>query len=141
MEEAWKYSLPCIGDGKQSGTSGPPCIFNASPEAVENGNLAILKDGEILRVDLNKRKVNMIMPASEIETRRAELMKKGGYAVVKSQTPYQDLFRRETGPLNEGMVFKRAISFQGIVQNVPGVNHCANDKLTCTTFDYTFFAS
>jgi dihydroxy-acid dehydratase len=123
LKKGLKYSLPCIGDGRQSGTSASPSILNASPEAAENGNLAILKDGDVLRVDLNKRKVTLLLPANEIEERRAELMKNGGYAVKESQTPYQDLFRRETGPLSEGMVFKRATRFQRIAQNIPRDNH------------------
>lgn len=123
LKKGLKYSLPCIGDGRQSGTSASPSILNASPEAAENGNLAILKDGDVLRVDLNKRKVTLLLPANEIEERRADLMKNGGYAVKESQTPYQDLFRRETGPLSEGMVFKRATRFQRIAQNIPRDNH------------------
>lgn len=123
LKKGLKYSLPCIGDGRQSGTSGSPSILNASPEAAENGNLAILKDGDVLRVDLNKRKVEMLISVKEIEERRAELMKKGGYAVVEAQTPYQDFFRRETGPLSEGMVFKRATRFQKIAQKIPRDNH------------------
>jgi dihydroxy-acid dehydratase len=123
LKKGLKYSLPCIGDGRQSGTSASPSILNASPEAAENGNLAILKDGDVLRVDLNKRTVIMLLPEDEIEKRRAELMKNGGYAVKESQTPYQDLFRRETGPLSEGMVFKRATRFQKIAKNIPRDNH------------------
>jgi dihydroxy-acid dehydratase len=123
LKKGLKYSLPCIGDGRQSGTSASPSILNASPEAAENGNLAILKDGDVLRVDLNKRKVTLLLPANEIEERSAELMKNGGYAVKESQTPYQDLFRQETGPLSEGMVFKRATRFQRIAQNIPRDNH------------------
>jgi dihydroxy-acid dehydratase len=106
LKAGLKYSLP-----------------NASPEAAENGNLAILRDGDVLRVDLDKRRVDMLIPESEIESRRAELMAKGGYAIVESQTPYQDLFRRETGPLSEGMVWKRAVRFQRIGGLVPRDNH------------------
>lgn len=123
LKKGLKYSLPCIGDGRQSGTSGSPSILNASPEAAENGNLAILKDGDMLRVDLNKRKVEMLVPEEEIKNRRATLMEAGGYSLVESQTPYQDLFRRETGPLSEGMVWKRATRFQRIAQKVPRDNH------------------
>jgi dihydroxy-acid dehydratase len=123
LKKGLKYSLPCIGDGRQSGTSASPSILNASPEAAENGNLAILRDGDVLRVDLNQRKVILLLPENEIEERRAELMKNGGYAIKESQTPYQDLFRRETGPLSEGMVFKRATRFQRIAQNIPRDNH------------------
>lgn len=123
LKNGLKYSLPCIGDGRQSGTSASPSILNASPEAAAGGNLAILKDGDVLRVDLNKRRVDMLMPESEIEERRAELEKKGGYARVEAQTPWQDIFRRETGPLSEGMVFKRATRFQKVARHIPRDNH------------------
>ncbi|KAM0715197.1 hypothetical protein Q7P37_009662 [Cladosporium fusiforme] len=124
LKKGLKYSLPCIGDGRQSGTSGSPSILNASPEAAENGNLAIIQDGDVLRVDLNERKVMLLLDDAEIEQRREALMAKGGYAVKESQTPYQDLFRRETGPLSEGMVWKRATRFQRIAKNfVPRDNH------------------
>ncbi|KAK4541278.1 hypothetical protein LTR36_008194 [Oleoguttula mirabilis] len=119
LKKGLQYSLPCIGDGRQSGTSGSPSILNASPEAAANGNLAILRDGDVLRVDLGKRKVNLLIPDEEIEKRRAELMANGGYAMVESHTPYQDLFRREVGPLSEGMVFERAVKFQRVAQRYP----------------------
>lgn len=119
LRKGLKYSLPCIGDGRQSGTSGSPSILNASPEAAANGNLAILKDGDILRVDLNKRRVDMQIPEQEIRSRRDELMKNGGFRMMESHTPYQDLFRREVGPLSEGMVFPRAVKYQRVAQKFP----------------------
>ncbi|KAF7187931.1 D-xylonate dehydratase [Pseudocercospora fuligena] len=119
LKKGLKYSLPCIGDGRQSGTSGSPSILNASPEAAENGNLAILKDGDMLRVDLNKRRVDMLIPDLEIEARRKELLANGGYKMIESHTPYQDIFRREVGPLSEGMVFRKATRFQRVAQKVP----------------------
>lgn len=125
LKKGLKYSLPCIGDGRQSGTSGSPSILNASPEAAENGNLAILRDGDILRVDLTKRRVDLQVSKDEIEQRRKILLADGGYKMVPSQTPYQDLFRREVGPLAEGMVFKKAVQFQRVAQNYgpPRDNH------------------
>src|ERR671930_2198494 len=54
-------SLPCIGDGRQSGTSGSPSILNASPEAATGGNLAVLRTGDRIRVDLNKRTVDILI--------------------------------------------------------------------------------
>lgn len=119
IKKGLKYSLPCIGDGRQSGTSGSPSILNASPEAATNGNLAILKDGDILRVDLTKRTVNMLISDEEIQRRRERLFANGGYKVVESHTPYQDIFRREVGPLSEGMVFERATKFQRVAQKFP----------------------
>ena len=119
IKKGLKYSLPCIGDGRQSGTSGSPSILNASPEAAENGSLAILRDGDILRVDLNKRRVDMLISEAEIQKRGEGLLADGGYKYVESHTPYQDLFRREVGPLSEGMVFRRAVQFQRVAQKYP----------------------
>ena len=113
------HSLPCIGDGRQSGTSGSPSILNASPEAADGGNLALLQDGDRLRVDLNKRAVNVLLSAAELEGRRKKLDDKGGYHGPESHTPWQDLFRRETGQLSEGMVLKRAVQFQRVAQKYP----------------------
>ena len=113
------HSLPCIGDGRQSGTSGSPSILNASPEAADGGNLALLQDGDRLRVDLNKRTVDILLSAADLEGRRKELDRKGGYHGPESHTPWQDLFRRETGQLSEGMVLKRAVQFQRVAQTYP----------------------
>lgn len=117
--------LPCIGDGRQSGTSGSPSILNATPEAADGGNLALLKDGDIVRVDLEKRLVNIMVSEEELKARRVELEAKGGYQVPESQTPWQDIFRREVGGLSGGMVFERAVRFQQVAQKqpVPRDNH------------------
>lgn len=113
------HSLPCIGDGRQSGTSGSPSILNASPEAADGGNLAILRDGDVVRVDLIKRRVDIMLSEQEMERRRRDLEEKGGYHGPPSQTPWQDIFRREVGQLNEGMVLKKAVQFQRLAQNFP----------------------
>lgn len=112
--------LPCIGDGRQSGTSGSPSILNATPEAADGGNLALLRDGDVVRVDLRRRRVDVVVPAAaEMAARRVELEARGGYAVPESQTPWQDLFRREVGGLSGGMVLERAVRFQRIAQRCP----------------------
>ncbi|KAI1405537.1 dihydroxy-acid dehydratase [Hypoxylon fuscum] len=111
--------LPCIGDGRQSGTSGSPSILNATPEAADGGNLALLRDGDKLRVDLNKRRVDILLSRSELAARREVLEAKGGYHGPPSQTPWQDIYRREVGGLSEGMVFKRAVRFQRVAQKHP----------------------
>ncbi|OCT54717.1 L-arabonate dehydratase [Cladophialophora carrionii] len=116
-------SLPCIGDGRQSGTSGSPSILNASPEAAAGGNLALLRDGDKVRVDLNKRQVKLLVSDDELSRRRQELEAKGGYAVPESQTPWQDIFRRETGQLSEGMVLNCAPKYQRIAQKWPAPRH------------------
>ena len=72
-------SLPCIGDGRQSGTSGSPSILNASPEAAAGGGLALLKTGDRVRIDLHKGTADMLISKAELAKRRAELQKNGGY--------------------------------------------------------------
>ncbi|KAM0274391.1 hypothetical protein ACHAQH_007893 [Verticillium albo-atrum] len=117
--------LPCIGDGRQSGTSGSPSILNATPEAADGGNLALLRDGDRLRIDLTKRRVDMLISDEELKARRAALEAKGGYHGPPSQTPWQDIFRREVGGLSEGMVMKESVKFQRIAQTqpIPRDNH------------------
>ena len=119
------HSLPCIGDGRQSGTSSSPSILNASPEAAAGGNLAILRNGDRIRVDMRKRRVDILLPAQELERRRNELQADGGYKAPENQTPWQELFRKETDQLNEGMVLKPAVKYQRIAQryDVPRQNH------------------
>lgn len=117
--------LPCIGDGRQSGTSGSPSILNATPEAADGGNLALLRDGDMVRVDLNKRRVDILLPDEELKLRRDELEAKGGYHGPPCQTPWQDIHVRDAEGLSGGMVLKRAVMFQKIAQKyrVPRDNH------------------
>lgn len=70
--------LPCIGDGRQSGTSGSPSILNASPEAAENGGLALLKNGDKIRIDLNRGEAQILVDEKELMRRQAKLDSDGG---------------------------------------------------------------
>jgi dihydroxy-acid dehydratase len=114
--------LPCIGDGRQSGTSGSPSILNASPEAATGGMLGYLKDGDRLRIDLLKRRADVMKSPEEIEARKKEM---GPYKRPASQTPWQEIFRDTVGELNEGMVIKSAVKYQRLAQTmgVPRQNH------------------
>ncbi|MFN0193940.1 MAG: IlvD/Edd family dehydratase [Aestuariivirga sp.] len=118
-------SLPCVGDGRQSGTSGSPSILNASPEAAAGGGLALLKNGDKVRIDLNKGTCDMLVSDEELKKRRAALEKDGGYKVPESQTPWQEIFRKEVDQLSHGMVMKGAVKFQRIakVKGIPRDNH------------------
>jgi dihydroxy-acid dehydratase len=109
-------ALPCIGDGRQSGTSGSPSILNATPEAAVGGGLALLRTGDRVRVDLRRREVNMLVPIEEIARRRTELESKGGFAHPPSQTPWQEIHRELTGQFDTGAVLERAVKFQRIAQ-------------------------
>ena len=108
------HSLPCIGDGRQSGTSGSPSILNASPEAAAGGGLALIKTGDRVRVDLNKAEANVLISEDEIETRRKELFDKKGYNYPDDQTPWQSIQRSIVDQFDQGMVLKPAIKFQKV---------------------------
>src|SRR3954468_9250454 len=109
-------SLPCIGDGRQSGTSGSPSILNASPEAAAGGGLALLKTGDRVRIDLNKGSADMLVPEEELTMRRAVLERGGGYKYPESQTPWQELHRATVTQLSDGMVIKGAVKYQRVAQ-------------------------
>jgi dihydroxy-acid dehydratase len=118
-------SLPCIGDGRQSGTSASPSILNASPEAAAGGGLAILKSGDRVRVDLRRREVNLLAPQAELTARRQALEAAHGYPFPPSQTPWQEIQRGMVDQLADGMVLKPAVKYQKIDETfgIPRDNH------------------
>ena len=117
-------SLPCIGDGRQSGTSASPSILNASPEAAAGGGLAILKTGDRVRIDLKKGTADILISKAEFATRRATLEKQGGFPMPASQTPWQEIQRGMVDQLADGMVLKPAVKYQRVAQkSVPRDNH------------------
>ncbi len=117
-------SLPTIGDGRQSGTSGSPSILNATPEAAAGGGLALLKTGDRVRIDLNKGTADILVSKSELAARRAALDKRGGFAYPPSQTPWQEIQRGMVDQLADGMVLKPAIRFKRVAQtSTPRDNH------------------
>ncbi len=117
-------SLPCVGDGRQSGTSGSPSILNASPEAADGGGLALIRTGDMVRIDLNKCSADMLVSKSELAKRKKELKAKGGFETPESQTPWQQYFREKVQPFSEGMVLEDAPNYRGIAQkHTPRNNH------------------
>jgi dihydroxy-acid dehydratase len=118
-------ALPCIGDGRQSGTSGSPSILNASPEAATGGGLALIKTGDRVRIDLKKRTANMLVSDQELDKRRAALAAAGGYPYPASQTPWQEIQRGIVDELSQGMVLKPALRYQKIhaTFGLPRDNH------------------
>ncbi len=117
-------ALPCVGDGRQSGTSGSPSILNASPEAAVGGGLALLKTGDRVRIDLNKGTADMLISPAELAERAVALKKNGGYRYPPSQTPWQEIQRAMLDQLGGGMVLEPAVKFQRVAQKfVPRDNH------------------
>ena len=118
-------ALACIGDGRQSGTSGSPSILNASPEAAAGGNLAILRTGDRVRIDLNTGEANILISNEELSKRRADLESMGGYKYPKHQTPWQEIQRGIVDQLGDGAVLKPAVKYQRIAQSsgIPRDNH------------------
>jgi len=117
-------SLPCLGDGRQSGTSGSPSILNASPEAATGGGLALLESGDWLRVDLKRGEVQLLIETSELEARRERLAQQGGYRYPGHQTPWQEIQRSMVEPLDRGMTLEPATKYRDVArQHPPRDNH------------------
>ena len=110
------HALPCIGDGRQSGTSGSPSILNASPEAAVGGGLALVQTGDRIRIDLNTLRVDMLVDDTEIARRRAALEAAGDTLAPPSQTPWQEIHRNLVGQFETGAVFENAVKYQRIAQ-------------------------
>lgn len=108
--------LPCMGDGRQSGTSGSPSILNASPEAASGGGLALLRTGDTVRVDLRTGDVNVMLSADELVRRREALEAAGGFPVADNQTPWQELQRSMVSQLQDGAVLEPAVKYQRVAQ-------------------------
>jgi dihydroxy-acid dehydratase len=113
--------LPCIGDGRQSGTSGSPSILNASPEAAVGGGLALLQTGDRIRIDLKRRRADMLVPEAELERRRRQLK----LPELVDQTPWQEIYRAHVGQLSTGAVMENAVKYQRVAERfgVPRDNH------------------
>jgi len=118
-------SLPCIGDGRQSGTSGSPSILNASPEAAAGGGLSLLQTGDRVQIDLKKGEANILISAEELASRRTALARNGGFPMPASQTPWQEIQRGMVEQFDEGMVLKPAVKYQRVAQTagIPRDNH------------------
>jgi len=119
------HALPCIGDGRQSGTSGSPSILNAAPEAAVMGGLALLRTGDRVRIDLRQGRADMLVDETELASRRAALEAKGGYPYPASQTPWQEIQRALVGQMDTGAILEGSEKYQRIAQTkgLPRDNH------------------
>jgi dihydroxy-acid dehydratase len=111
--------LPCMGDGRQSGTSDCPSILNISPEAAIGGNLAILKTGDRIRVSIRERSVNLLVPQEEIERRRSEMKP----FAVENHTPWEELYRSSVGQLEAGACLEFATKYHDVRKVIPRHSH------------------
>jgi dihydroxy-acid dehydratase len=110
------HALPCIGDGRQSGTSGSPSILNASPEAAVMGGLALIRTGDRVRIDLMRGTANVLISDEDLAERRRVLTDAGGYPYPASQTPWQEIQRRIVGQMDTGAILEGAEMYQQIAQ-------------------------
>ena len=111
--------LPTMGDGRQSGTSSAPSILNISPEAAVGGGLGLLKSGDRIRVDLNRRIVDILLSDTEMEKRRAA----PPYKIPGAQTWWQQEYRDKVSGLDKGAVFEDMVQFRDIAGKTPRHSH------------------
>jgi len=105
-------SLPTMGDGRQSGTSASPSILNVTPEAAIGGGLALLKSGDPIRIDLKKRKVDVLIPEAELAARRAAWKKPD----LLNKTPWEEIYRSMVGQLGTGGCLEPATLYLNILE-------------------------
>ena len=111
--------LPCIGDGRQSGTSASPSVLNASPESAAGGGLALLKTGDRIAIDLNTCRCDALVSDDEWSKRRAAWKP----PVLENQTPWQEIHRNCAGQLSSGMCLDFATCYRNVGANLPRDNH------------------
>lgn len=117
-------TLPCLGDGRQSGTSGSPSILNAAPEASVGGGRALIRTGDRIRIDLAAGLVDMLVDPDEIARRRAALDAQTASLAPPSQTPWQEIQRGIVGQFDTGATLEPAVKYRRIAQNgLPRDNH------------------
>ena len=105
-------SLPCMGDGRQSGTSASPSILNMSPESAAGGGLALMRTGDRVRVDLNARRIDLLIDEPELARRREEAIPE----IPPSQTPWQELYRQFVGQLSTGGCLEPATLYLRVIE-------------------------
>ena len=111
--------LPTLGDGRQSGTSGSPSILNISPESAVGGGLALLKTGDMLRIDLNQGSLDVMLYKSELQKRHDQLKPEE----IENQTPWQEIYRNTVGQLSSGGIIELAAKYRKIRNTIPRHSH------------------
>ena len=114
-------ALPTLGDGRQSGTSESPSILHVSPESAVGGDLAIVKTGDKMRIDLNKRRGDLLISKIEFNKRR----KRKKIPKLDNQTPWQEISRLNVGQLEDGACIRSRGIYMDIAEKkgIPRNNH------------------
>jgi len=68
-------SVAMITDGRFSGATRGPCVGHIAPEAWSRGLLALVKNGDIIEIDLEKKKLELKVPPEELQERKANVKK------------------------------------------------------------------
>ena len=111
--------LPTLGDGRQSGTSGSPSILNVSPESAVGGGLALLKTGDMIKIDLNQGSLDVMLDESELDQRRNDIQSQQ----IEHQTPWQEIYRETVGQLSGGGIIELAAKYKKIRNTIPRHSH------------------
>ena len=114
-------ALPTLGDGRQSGTSESPSILHVSPESAVGGDLGIIKTGDNMCIDLNKRRVDLLISKSDFNKRR----KIRKIPKFDNQTPWQEISRSNVSQLEDGACIKSRGLYIDIAEKkgIPRNNH------------------
>ena len=111
--------LPTLGDGRHSGTSGSPSILNVSPESAIGGGLALLNTGDMIKIDLNRMTLNVLLEDHELKNRRKKIKNQK----LENQSPWQEIYRNTVGQLSEGGIIKLAEKYKKIRNTIPRHSH------------------
>lgn len=95
-------SVALITDGRFSGGTKGPCIGHVSPEAASRGPIAVLKDGDIIDIDITNRKLNARLSNSEIEKR----FKNWKAVEPKIKTGYLARYTKLVSSADKGAILK-----------------------------------
>jgi dihydroxy-acid dehydratase len=91
-----------ISDARMSGTSYGTCILHVSPESALGGPIALVRDGDLIELDVRARKINLRVGEAELARRRAEWKP----PAEKFSRGYGQLFDREVTGAEDGCDFK-----------------------------------
>jgi xylonate dehydratase len=112
-------ALPCVGDGRQSGTSGSPSVLNVSPEAAVGGGIALLRSGDRVRIDLDKRRMDLLVDEQELAHRRAAWKR----PQLQHGTPWQEIYRSLVGQLGTGACLEPAALYLDVIRTRGNPRH------------------